>query len=79
MTNLIQDLTHAELETPESRCDFILHHTDGELVMLKECPEFGGAGGRRWEVVKAVEDNRSPSPGGHSNGPSLDFHGKEFG
>jgi hypothetical protein len=29
-------------EMPESRCDFVLHEADAELLMPQECPEFGG-------------------------------------
>jgi hypothetical protein len=29
-------------EMPESRCDFILHDADGEMLMRKDCTEYGG-------------------------------------
>jgi hypothetical protein len=53
-------------ETPESRCDFSSQGADLEWVMRLECPEFGRGGGRRESGVKAVEDDRTPSPGGHA-------------
>ena len=53
-------------ETPESRCDFSSHGADLEWVMRLDCPEFGRGGGRRESGVKAVEDDRTPSPGGHA-------------
>jgi len=30
--------------TPECGCDFVLHDSDGELLMREECPEIGGEG-----------------------------------
>ena len=59
---------------PESRCDFGLHGADGEGVMRQECPEFGESGGGREGGVKAVEDNRSPSPGGIAEGLGVNEH-----
>jgi hypothetical protein len=51
-------------ETAESRCDFILQDADVELLMRQECPEIEGGGGGPEVGVKAVEDYRSPRPGG---------------
>ena len=51
-------------KTPESCGDFVPQVTDAEWALRLECPEFAGSVGTRGGGVKAVEDNRSPSPGG---------------
>ena len=52
------------VEKPGSGCDFVLEDVGRELVMRRECPEFGADGGGRKGGVKAVEGYRSPCPGG---------------
>jgi hypothetical protein len=42
--------------------------------MRYECPEIGAGVGRRGDGVKAVEDYRSPSPGGTTERVGTDHH-----
>ena len=58
---------------PKSGGDFVSQVAAGELIMPKNCPEFGEYAGRRRVGVKAVSQarGRSPSPGGQSSAPVL--------
>ena len=66
LSELGDDLARVS-EIPESECGFVLHDADDQWVMRQECPEFRGSGGGRGGGVKAVEDDRSPSPGGQGS------------
>ena len=61
-------------EIPELRGDFVPQTAGGELVTSQDCPEFVGGDDRRADGVKAVEDDRSPSPGGTTERPRADEH-----
>ena len=58
----------------ESGCGFVLEDIGGEMLMPRDCPEFGGRAGTRRGGVKAPEGWRSPRPGGLRGGLGHDEH-----
>ena len=53
---------------PESQGEFVPQDAGGELLMTHECPVIRAGAGNRKDGVKAVEDDRSPSPRGTTEG-----------
>ena len=53
---------------------FVLEDIGGEMLMPRDCPEFGGRAGTRRGGVKAPEGWRSPRPGGLRGDLGLDEH-----